>query len=96
MVNNIGQWTAEKDYSTFPIEQWCDWDYVADFIIKQNYIPKTSIENLTYMIIAHFEGETEDSSSYYFPTYKDNGMINIDGLSNFVKDNGISEFDYEC
>ena len=28
MVNTYGRWTEEKDYSTYPKEKWCDYDYM--------------------------------------------------------------------
>jgi len=90
MVNNLGQWAEEKDYSTYPKGKWCDMDYVADYIRKQNYEPQNTIEHLISMVLAHFEYDTE-----YFPHYNDNSMINIDNLSEFVKENGgLKEFDY--
>lgn len=41
-----GKWTEEKDYSTYPKEKWCDYDYMAAWIRERNYEPKTSMENL--------------------------------------------------
>ena len=47
MVNQWrGEWTEEKDYSTYPKEKWCDYDYMVVWIRGQKYEPKTSMENL--------------------------------------------------
>lgn len=46
MVNNLGQWTEEKDYSTYPKEKWCDYDYMAAWVRSEGYEPETSMENL--------------------------------------------------
>lgn len=93
MVNTYGQWTVEKDYSTYPKSKWCDMDYVADYINKQNYIPETNIENLAHMVMAHFEADAGD----YFSSHTDDLMINMDELSEFVEaSGGLEEFDYYC
>lgn len=97
MVDCYGRWTAESDYSKFPKEKWCDFDYVANYIKEQKYKTITTIENLTYNLIAHFESETEDSNSWYFPTYNDDFMINMVGLQNYIEaSGGLKEFDYQC
>lgn len=96
MVDWFGRWTPESDYSTYPKEKWCDMDYVANLVMEHNYTPKTDMENLVSMTILHFEGETEDSSSGFFPTYNcDDLMINIEGLAGFVEaSGGFEAFDY--
>ena len=35
MVDWFGRWTEEKDYSQYPKEKWCDYDYMAAWIRKQ-------------------------------------------------------------
>ena len=55
MVDTWGNWTEEKDYSTYPKEKWCDYDYMTAWIREQGYEPKTSIENLITMILLHYE-----------------------------------------
>lgn len=50
MVNNLGQWTEEKDYNTYPKEKWCDYDYMAVWIRSKGYEPETSMENLISMM----------------------------------------------
>ncbi len=95
MVDWLGRWTEEKDYSTYPPEKWCDMDRVANYIRTCDYVPKTNMENLIGMIIAHFEGETEDCSSEFFPTYDDDLNINMPKLAAFVEaSGGFKEFDY--
>lgn len=46
MVDWFGRWTEEKDYSRYPKEKWCDYDYMAAWIRKQGYEPRTGMENL--------------------------------------------------
>lgn len=55
MVDTYGRWTEEKDYSTYPKEKWCDYDYMAAWIRKQGYEPKTDMENLITMIFSYYE-----------------------------------------
>lgn len=35
MVDWFGRWTEEKDYSQYPKEKWCDYDYMAVWIREQ-------------------------------------------------------------
>lgn len=92
MVNTWGQWTAEMDYKTYPKEKWCDMDRIANYIKEQNYTPKTTIENLAEMIVAHYEGETEDGDSMF--------KFSVNFLDNVVEfvnaSGGLEEFDYYC
>lgn len=56
MVNQWrGEWTEEKDYSTYPKGKWCDYDYMAAWIREQKYEPKTSMENLITNIFLHYD-----------------------------------------
>ena len=90
MVNTWGQWTEEKDYSTYPKDKWCDLDYVANYIREQNYQPKIDIEELSEYIIYNF---CEDEQ--YAPHYGDDLMIYMPNLIAFVEDSGgVKEFDY--
>lgn len=95
MVDTYGRWTEEKDYSTYPKEKWCDYDYMATWIREQGYKPKTDMENLITMILLHYECEIEDGESDY-----DTENGNFDGTyaeaaQAFVMDSGgLVEFDY--
>lgn len=93
MVDTLGRWTYTPNT---PKEKKCDMDIVADMIMESGYKPLTTLENLVVMVILHFESETEDSSSEFFPTYDfENLRINADGLKEFVKaSGGWKEFDY--
>lgn len=93
MVDTYGNW-MEEDYSTYPKEKWCDYDYMAAWIREQGYEPKTDMENLITMILLYYECEIEDGESSY-----DTGNGNFDGtyieaVQTYVQDNGISNFDY--
>lgn len=48
MVDNLGRWTEEKDYNTYPKEKWCDYDYMANEIRKCRYEIKTTMEKSYY------------------------------------------------
>ena len=63
-VLNTGEWIAEEDYSKYPKENWCDCDYIAAWIKEVGYVPKTSIENLTHMIIAFYNFEIEEKGYF--------------------------------
>ena len=55
MVDWFGRWTEEKDYSQYPKEKWCDYDYMAAWIRKQGYEPRTGMENLITNIFSFYE-----------------------------------------
>lgn len=101
MVDYFGNWTAEKNYSEYPRKKWCDCDYVATWIKETGYEVATDIENLTNMIIAHYESNLESECIDFFIDGKhesENGrMISIEDVSCFVEaSGGLAEFDYYC
>jgi len=86
MVDLLGRWHEEEDYSTYPKEKWCDYDYMADWIRRNNYTPQTTMENLIDMIFLNYEGECEDQ----------NKEFDIKDCMEFVMaSGGIKMFDYE-
>jgi hypothetical protein len=94
MVDAWGNWTEEKDYSTYPKEKWCDYDYMAAWIREQGYEPKTDMENLITMILLYYESEIEDGESDYDT---ENGKFDgtyIEAVQTYVQDNGLVNFDY--
>lgn len=101
MVNNLGQWTEEKDCSTYSKENWCDMDYVAAWIRNKGYEPKTSMKNLILMILGYYEDTEEVKERGYFEIedtrrYPDNLMVNIPDVEEYVMaSGGLSEFDFE-
>ena len=106
MVDDYGRWKENEDYSTFPQEDWCDMDYVANWIRSKNYEPKTSMENLILMILAHYDTELECTFhedgrctyGYAIPDerpYPENLMVYIPDLEAYVEaSGGIQEFDH--
>ena len=91
-----GKWTEEKDYSVYPKEKWCDYDYMAVWIREQKYEPKTSMENLITNIFLHYDCEIEEESSSY---NTENGNFEgtyVEAVQAYVTDTGLSEFDYEA
>lgn len=101
MVGAYG-WKAEEDYSVYPENKWCDYDYVAAWIKSVGYEPKTSIENLVRMVIAHYDMYLEENNVFFYTDItksenQDGWMISTNDVSCFVEENGgLSEFDYEC
>ena len=95
MVDYYGQWTYEPDT---PEEKKCDCDRIADWIKEKDYKPKTTIENLVQMIIAHFDspdhyGEYDAETGY--GGYGDE--FTIEECKRYVEESGgIKEFDYFC
>lgn len=94
MVDTYGRWTEEKDYSTYPKEKWCDYDYMTAWIREQGYEPKTDMENLITMILLYYEGEIEDGESDYDTENGNFDGTYIEAVQTYVQDNGISNFDF--
>lgn len=94
MVDTWGNWMEEKDYSTYPKEKWCDYDYMAAWIREQGYEPKTDMENLITMILLYYESEIEDGESSYDTENGNFDGTYIEAVQTYVQDNGISNFDY--
>ena len=83
-------------------ERRCNYDYVAAWIKSLGYKPKTSIENLTKMVIAHYDSYKENFKCSFNTDIEksenqDGWMISTKDVSCFVEENGgLEEFDYEC
>lgn len=98
MVDNNRDWTPEKSYENYPQGKWCDLDYIADWIYKQNYEPVTNIKNLTEMIWDFYY--SEDFADGYFAIkdtrgFPDNLMVNITDVEAYViASGGLTAFDY--
>lgn len=86
MVDWFGRWHEEKDYSKYPQEKWCDYDYMANWIREKEYEPRTSMENLIDMIFLHCEGECEEEHKEFSVEYCMEYVMNS---------GGIEMFDYE-
>lgn len=94
----MGMWHWDPDV---PEAQWCDCDYVADFIVESGYTPNTSIEEVVYNIIACYDQYLTLRNLKFYCIEEDtrdfpmNKMIHMTDVSWFVRDNGgIKEFDY--
>lgn len=98
MIDNCGNWIAENDYSVYPKDKWCDYDYVACWINSLGYKPNTSIENLVSMIVLYYDTYLEDNDAdFYLDMIESENdlMISIKDISAFVEDGGgLKEFDY--
>ena len=89
MVDYYGRWTEESDYSTYPKEKWCMYDYMADAIRKSGYDVKTTMENLITMIFAHAECDIEEGTEIDMESSYD--------IMEWVNEcGGLREFDYWC
>lgn len=97
MVDQYGRWTEEQDYSKYPKEKWCDYDYMAVWIREQGYEPKIPIDDLIANIFTFYEEEI----GYHVSDYDtENGNFDgtyIEAAQAFVEaSGGLEEFDYEC
>lgn len=87
LVDAYGRWTEGKDYSTYPKEKWCDYDYMADMIRKSGYEIKTTMENLITMIFLHVDSAIDDGVYIIRDSAFD--------IMRLVKESGgLQEFDY--
>ncbi len=89
MVNQwTGEWSEEQDYSSYPKEKWCMYDYLADAIRKNAYEVKTTMSNLITVILLSVDGAIEDGD--------DIDKDNPDDIMRWVSEQGgLREFDYE-
>lgn len=102
MIDNLGQWKPNNDYSNYSKEKWCDMDYIAFYIISEKYCPKTSLENVCYIIAAHYDESLEQHDEGTYVMIPDDRpkdehwMLNMDDVKEFINGTGgIREFDYE-
>ena len=96
MVDTYGRWTEEKDYSIYPKEKWCDYDYMATWIREKRYEPKTSMENLISMVFSHYECEIGSHVSEFDTESGNFDGTYTDACKAFVEaSGGLREFDYE-
>lgn len=96
MVDTYERRTEEKDYSKYPKEKWCDYDYMAKWIRRQGHKPKTSMEHLISMIFAHYEGEIGSHVSEFDTESGNFNGTYTEACHAYVETSGgIKEFDYE-
>lgn len=101
MVDCYGRWSEEQDYSKYPEEKWCDYDYMAIWIREQGYEPETSMENLIFNIMSSHDWDDNVVKFGYYALkderkFPDNMMVYIPDIVEYVRDSGgLSEFDYE-
>ena len=96
MVDRYGRWIEEQDYSKYPKEKWCDYDYMAAWVISKGYEPETSMENLISMMFNHYENEIGFHASEFDTETGNFDGTYTDACKAFVEaSGGIYEFDYE-
>lgn len=95
MVDCYGRWTWDPH---LPRKKWCDYDWLAKWIVDSGYKTKTTIENLVHMIILHF-----DCCDNYGDFDANTGCggygegFSINECKRYVAESGgFSEFDYYC
>lgn len=88
-------------YLDKPEVEWCDYDYLACYIIEvAKYEPVTSLDNLMAIVLFNYDGYlAENGQSFYAieddRPYPDKLMINTEDVAAFVYDaGGWREFDY--
>ena len=100
MIDYNGNWKAEQNYNEYPENKWCDFDYIANWIIGTGYKPVTTIENLVEMVWVFYDAYLMDESVEFYTDItksENNPMISIIDVSCFVDENGgLKEFDYYC
>lgn len=95
MVDVYGRWTYEPDT---PEENKCDYDRIADWVREKGYKPETSIEQLVYMIMLHFDcpdnyGKYDEETG--FGGYGES--FTVEECKRYVEESGgFKEFDYFC
>lgn len=99
MVDYNGDWFPEKNYENYPKRKWCDLDYIANWIIKQNYKPSIGIKNLTERVLEFYYSEDFANGDYFAVKdergYPDNLMVNVDDVGVYVEEcGGLREFDW--
>ena len=92
MVDYLGNWTAEKDYTNYPEDKMCDMDKIAKVVLdvqkESNYKIETDIENLCHMLLVYLL----DDSGYY-----DEDDLSEDNIRETIRSYGsLREFDYNC
>ena len=86
MVDYYGRWTYEPNT---PEDKKCDCDRVADYIIGTGYQVKTSIENLTELLISYAE-------SWYRSEINKDWEFNVEDVITYAEESGgFSEFDFK-
>lgn len=99
MVDWFGRWTEEKDYSQYPKEKWCDYDYMASWIREQGYEPRTEMENLIDTIFLYYESTEEVKENGYYAIDDKEALekhiVSISDMTEYVRDSGgLKEFDF--
>lgn len=93
MVDVYGRWTYYADTRE---DKKCVLDKIADMIVADGYIPKTTIEYLAEMIFDCYETELKYSETDYYAIKPANRYdFNIKDIMVYLYENGgYQEFDY--
>ena len=68
-----------------------DYEKLKQFIEFSGYKVQTDIDNLITMCFIHYDSYIEEQGSY-----ADAGLEYIDDCIEFIKENGLDNFDYYC
>ena len=86
MVDTYGRWVYETN---IPKEKKCLMDEVADWIISTGYEVKTSIENITTMVVSWAE-------QWYYDE-QDDTEFDLEYIKDYIEGScGLSEYDFYC
>lgn len=101
MVDQYGNWTEEKDYSTYPRRKWCDMDHMANWVREKGYVPKTSMERLCTNMYISYVDYTKDKNDRCYAfcdprPFPENVMLFMPDFCAYINDTGgFHEYDYE-
>lgn len=92
MVARYDSWTRT---GYIPASRKCDYDLIADYVYaKTRNRLKTTIENVVRKIVMSYEEEFSDTGYYKIPNSDRSKRINIEDIKEYIRDNGLSTFDY--
>lgn len=94
MIDNCGKWIEEKDYSKYPIEKWCDYDYMAEYLHRIKYKTVTTMGHVIDMILDYID-ELDNYDDFY-NLGKNEFMINPEMVIEEIGGiEAIKEYDYD-
>ena len=97
-VDWAGRWYEDPNV---PEEKWSDYDYMAWYIRKVGYEPKTDMENLISIVLMNYKDYLDEHDVVSYVGDEDRRpypmclMVNWNDIGAFVEESGgWKEFDY--
>lgn len=83
----------ERNFRNLPKENWCDMDFLCEWIRIKGYQVQTTVENLIVNIIHAYNQACATTKSDFYAVednrcYPDNMMVNVADVDAFVRDHG--------